>query len=93
MTALLEVRDLSTVFHLRSGDVRVVNDVSYRVEQGRSLAIVGESGCGKSISALSVMRLVPSPGDVVAGQVLFNGIDYCASRIRRYRQSVGGTSR
>jgi len=75
MSALLEVRDLSTVFRLRSGNVRAVDGVSYRVEAGRSLAIVGESGCGKSVSALSVMGLVPAPGEIVGGQVLFKGRD------------------
>jgi len=73
MSALLEVRELSTVFHLRSGNVRAVDRVSYVVEEGRSLAIVGESGCGKSVGALSVMGLVPPPGKVVGGQVLFEG--------------------
>jgi len=75
MTALLEVRDLMTVFHLRAGKVRAVNGASFSVDQGRSLAIVGESGCGKSVSALSVMRLVPAPGEILGGQVLFNGVN------------------
>jgi oligopeptide/dipeptide ABC transporter ATP-binding protein len=75
MSALLEVRDLSTVFRVQAGDVRAVDRVSYRIEEGRSLAIVGESGCGKSVGALSVMGLVPSPGEVVGGQILFKGRD------------------
>ena len=75
MTTLLEVRELSTVFRLRAGTVRAVNGVSFSIDKGRSLAIVGESGCGKSASALSVMRLVPSPGEIIGGQVLFDGLD------------------
>jgi oligopeptide/dipeptide ABC transporter ATP-binding protein len=75
VTALLDVRELSTVFRLQAGTVRAVNGVSFSINKGRSLAIVGESGCGKSASALSVMRLVPPPGEIVGGQVLFNGVD------------------
>jgi oligopeptide/dipeptide ABC transporter ATP-binding protein len=55
--------------------VRAVNGVSVIIDEGRSLAIVGESGCGKSATALSVTRLVPSPGEIVGGRVLFNGVD------------------
>jgi oligopeptide/dipeptide ABC transporter ATP-binding protein len=78
VTALLDVRELSTVFRLQAGTVRAVNGVSFSINKGRSLAIVGESGCGKSASVLSVMRLVPPPGEVVGGQVLFNGVDLLA---------------
>lgn len=71
MTSLLEVRNLTTVFHTRTGDVRAVDDVSYSLEAGESLAIVGESGSGKSVGALSLMGLVPPPGKVERGEVLF----------------------
>ena len=75
MSTVLDVRGLSTEFCLQSGNVRVVDDMSFRIDKGRSLAIVGESGCGKSISALSIMGLVPPPGKVTGGQALFNGND------------------
>jgi len=74
--ALLDVRDLKTVFDTEGGVVRAVDGVSFSVEPGRTLGIVGESGCGKSVSAMSVMRLVPSPpGRIEGGQVLWKGQD------------------
>ena len=73
---LLEIRDLETQFQTPDGIVRAVNKVSYTVEEGEFVGVVGESGCGKSVSALSIMGLVPSPpGNVVGGQVLFDGQD------------------
>ncbi len=73
---LLEIKDLETHFQTPDGVVKAVNKVSYTVEEGEFVGIVGESGCGKSVSALSIMRLVPSPpGNVVGGQVIFDGQD------------------
>ncbi len=73
---LLEVEDLRTWFFTRDGVVRAVDGVSFRVMPGETLAIVGESGCGKSVTALSVMRLVPSPpGRIVSGAIRFEGRD------------------
>jgi len=73
---LLQVRDLRTEFVTRDGVVKAVNGISYDLEQGETLAIVGESGCGKSVSALSIMRLVPQPpGRIGGGKVIFNGQD------------------
>src|SRR5437868_12650395 len=74
-TALLEVRDLCTQFPTRDGLVRAVEGVSFRVERGETLGIVGESGAGKSVTALSVMRLLQPPGRITAGQVLYRGRD------------------
>ena len=74
MTSLLDIQDLRTYFETESGLVKAVDGVSYSVEAGETLAIVGESGCGKSVTALSVMRLVPTPpGRIVGGKVLFKG--------------------
>jgi peptide/nickel transport system ATP-binding protein len=70
---LLEVRDLQTFFSTRAGLVRAVDGVSFYLDRGELLALVGESGCGKSITALSIMRLVSPPGKTVAGEVLFEG--------------------
>ncbi|MSP79044.1 MAG: ABC transporter ATP-binding protein [Dehalococcoidia bacterium] len=76
MATLLEVKDLRTHFFTPEGVVKSVDGVSYDVQEGETLAIVGESGCGKSVSALSVMRLVATPpGKIVGGQVLFEGQD------------------
>src|SRR5258708_6265819 len=76
MAALLEVKDLRTEFRTADGTVRAVNGVSYSLQQGETLGIVGESGCGKSVSALSIMRLIPQPpGRIVGGEVIFEGKD------------------
>jgi peptide/nickel transport system ATP-binding protein len=76
MTPLLEVRDLRTDFHTDDGVFRAVDGVSFAIDRGRSLGIVGESGCGKSVSALSIMGLVPQPpGKIVSGEIRFEGTD------------------
>jgi peptide/nickel transport system ATP-binding protein len=73
---VLDVKDLQTVFFTNSGLFKAVDSLSFKVRRGETLAIVGESGCGKSVSALSVMRLVPDPpGRIVGGKVLFEGKD------------------
>jgi oligopeptide/dipeptide ABC transporter ATP-binding protein len=73
---LLEVRNLKTHFVTRSGVVRAVDDVSWDVGESETVALVGESGCGKSVSALSIMRLVAGPsGQIVGGEILFKGRD------------------
>jgi peptide/nickel transport system ATP-binding protein len=75
-TPLLEIEDLQTHFFTRDGVVRAVDGVSYAVEAGETLAVVGESGCGKSVTALSILRLVPSPpGRIVGGAIRFEGVD------------------
>jgi peptide/nickel transport system ATP-binding protein len=75
-TPLLEVVGLKTHFFTREGIIRAVDDVSFTVHAGETVAIVGESGCGKSVSALSILRLVASPhGRIVAGSVRFEGRD------------------
>jgi oligopeptide transport system ATP-binding protein len=76
MATLLEVRDLRTHFFTPEGVVKAVDGVSYAVEEGETLSLVGESGCGKSVSALSIMRLVPNPpGRTIGGEVVFDGQD------------------
>ena len=68
---LLKVSNLKTVFHTDSGVVNAVNDVSFSVERGKTVGIVGESGCGKSITGLSLLQLVPNPGRIENGKILF----------------------
>jgi peptide/nickel transport system ATP-binding protein len=76
---VLDVKGLQTVFFTNSGLFRAVDDVSFHVKRGETLAIVGESGCGKSVSALSIMRLVPNPpGRIVGGSIMLEGTDILA---------------
>jgi peptide/nickel transport system ATP-binding protein len=92
---ILDVKSLKTVFFTPSGLFKAVDDVSFNVRRGETLAIVGESGCGKSVSALSIMRLVPDPpGKIVGGSVTLEGTDLLAldeedmRRIRGNRMSM-----
>ena len=74
MAKLLELEDLKTQFFTTAGTVKAVDGVSYDVEKGETVGIVGESGCGKSVSALSILRLIPDPpGKIVGGKILFMG--------------------
>src|SRR5436305_14272604 len=76
MPPLLQVKDLKTYFYTDEGIVKAVDGVTYDVQEGETLALVGESGCGKSISALSLLKLIPiPPGRIVSGEVLFDGED------------------
>ena len=76
MATLLEVRDLKTHFFTLDGVVKAVDGVSYDLNEGETLGLVGESGCGKSVSALSVMRLIPDPpGKIVSGEIFLDGED------------------
>ncbi len=72
---LLDIRGLKTHFDTREGVVKAVDEVSFHINRGEVLGLVGESGCGKSVTSLSIMGLIPHPGEVVAGQVFFDGKD------------------
>ena len=73
---LLEVRNLSTHFFTADGVVHAVDDISFELGYGETLGLVGESGCGKSVTALSLTRLVPDPpGKIVSGEIFFEGVD------------------
>lgn len=72
---LLEVNHLKTEFELKHGTVTAVNDISFQIKKGEILAVVGESGCGKSVTSLSVMGLLQPPGHITQGEILFNGED------------------
>lgn len=73
--SLLDVQGLSVIFETELGTARAVDSLSYSIEKGTVLGIVGESGCGKSVSSMSVLRLVSPPGKIVAGKILFEGQD------------------
>ncbi len=76
MAKLLEINDLQTYFFTEEGVVRAVDGVSWSVDEGETLGLVGESGCGKSVTALSILRLIPDPpGRIVGGEILFEGMD------------------
>ena len=72
---LLTVNNLATHFHLSSGLLKAVDGVDFSLDEGETLALVGESGCGKSVTAYSIMRLVSPPGRIVSGEIVFNGAD------------------
>jgi peptide/nickel transport system ATP-binding protein len=89
MAHLLEVRNLQTHFPTRAGLVRAVDGVSFHLDRGELLGLVGESGCGKSMTALSVMRLIAPPGQIVNGEILFDGKDLLKLSESEMRQMRG----
>src|SRR5215467_2620078 len=86
---LLDVKNLKTYFFTDEGMVRAVDGVDLYIEKGETLGVVGESGCGKSVTALSIMRLIPTPpGRIVEGQINYSGrnlLDLNASEMRKVR--------
>ena len=89
MSHLLEVKNLQTHFPTRGGLVKAVNDVSFHIDAGELVGLVGESGCGKSITALSVMRLIAPPGKIVGGSISFKGEDLLKASDDRLREMRG----
>ena len=88
---LLKVRDLETHFKTPDGTVHAVNGVSFHIKEGETLGVVGESGCGKSVTMLSCLRLIPSPpGKVVAGEAIFRGQDLLKMSAEEIRHVRGG---
>lgn len=91
MKKLLEVKNLRTVFHTEDGLVKAVNGVSYSMDKGEVLGVVGESGCGKSVHALSIMRLIQiPPGEISDGEILFEGVDLLGLNEKTMRHVRGG---
>src|SRR5437762_8031942 len=87
---LLEISDLNVAFELSRGEVRPVRDVSLTIHPGQTVAVVGEAGCGKSVTAMSILRLIPSPpGKVLGGRILFEGRDLLALSEREMRTVRG----
>ncbi len=89
MRELLKVRDLEVVFPTPEGVVRAVNGVSFSIRGRETVGLVGESGCGKSVTALSTLGLVPPPGRIVGGEVRFRGMDLLRARSSELRRIRG----
>src|SRR5947199_2209082 len=89
MTDLLEVKNLETHFPTKAGLVKSVNGVSFTIKEGELLGLVGESGCGKSITALSVMGLISPPGKIAGGSVKFKCEELTTASRERLRQIHG----
>ena len=91
MDDILRVRGLETQFRTRNGTIHAVNGVSFSIREGETLGIVGESGCGKTVSMMSMLGLIPTPpGKVVAGEAQFEGVDLLKlsnDQMRMYRGS------
>jgi oligopeptide/dipeptide ABC transporter ATP-binding protein len=86
---ILEVKNLKTYFYTEEGVVKAVDDVSFSVPKGQTLGVVGESGCGKSVTAMSITRLVSPPGRVVGGEILLNGRNLAALAEQEMRKVRG----
>ena len=83
MAPLLQVKDLRTSFFTSDGEVRAVDGVTFDIEDGKTVGLVGESGCGKSVTALSIIRLLPKDtGRITGGEILYRGKNLAASRTR-----------
>ncbi|MCR8995195.1 ABC transporter ATP-binding protein [Brevibacillus laterosporus] len=90
MERILEVKDLHVSFHTYAGEVKAVRGVNFHVNKGEAVAIVGESGCGKSVTAQSLMKLIPTPpGEYKQGQILFNGQDII-KKTKKEMESIRG---
>lgn len=90
MEALLEIRDLRTFFQTEEGVARAVDGVSFRIGRGETVGLVGESGCGKSVTALSIMRLVPDPpGRIIGGEIFLDGRNLLALTEKEMRKVRG----
>lgn len=87
--SILEVNRLNTSFFTDDGEVPAVSDVSFYIQPGEILGVVGESGCGKSVTSLSVMDLIPRPGKIVSGNIKFKGEELTKASQRRLRQIRG----
>src|SRR5205814_9530684 len=87
--ALLEVKDLRTSFHTEDGSVGAVDGVSFSIEKGQTLGIVGESGCGKSVTCLTIMGLNPKRNTISSGEALWKGKNLLTAKQRELREIRG----
>ncbi|MBC7419355.1 MAG: ABC transporter ATP-binding protein [Bdellovibrio sp.] len=90
MNPVVQVKDLETTFFLKSGPFKAVNRISYEINQGETLGIVGESGCGKSVTSFSLMKLIEKPGMVTNGEFLLNGRNILTLKDREIEDVRGG---
>lgn len=88
--ALLDIRDLTTYFFTEDGVVKAVDHVDLKINRGEVLGLVGESACGKSTLALSIMRLILSPGKIIEGKIIFSGKDLLELNDSEMRHVRGG---
>ena len=86
---LLKVANLSTSFFIDAGEVKAVRGLSFSIDEGQTLGLVGESGCGKSVTALSILGLVPYPGKIVEGEILYKEKDICKFSDKELQQLRG----
>lgn len=87
---VLDVRDLETTFFLKSGPFKAVNRLSYSINKGETLGIVGESGCGKSVTSFSLMKLIASPGEITYGSAKLNNVDLVQQSAQQMEDIRGG---
>jgi peptide/nickel transport system ATP-binding protein len=86
---LLDIQGLTTHFFTRAGVIKAIDNLSLRLQKGRVLGLVGESGCGKTVTALSILNLVPPPGKIISGKIIFEGRDLLALSDREMRSIRG----
>ena len=89
MLPLLEIKDLRTAFDTAQGSIKAVDGVTLKINSGETLGIVGESGCGKTILSLSIMRLLPANGRIINGEILFSGRDLLKTSAEEMRALRG----
>ena len=90
MAELIKVRDLRTSFFTPEGEVRAIDGISFEIGEGKTLGLVGESGCGKSVTSLSIMRLIASPpGKIVGGEIFYRGRDLLKLKNEQMRKIRG----
>lgn len=89
MENLLEVKDLKTYFYTSNGIVKAVDGVSFNVKPGKTLGIVGESGCGKSITSMSILKLIEKPGKIVEGSITFDNKNIVGMEDKEIREIRG----
>lgn len=86
--ALLEVKRLKTYFKIMRGYVKAVDDISFELEKGEAIGLAGESGCGKTTTALSILRILPSNGEIVGGEILFSGNEITKMSEDKFRKDI-----
>ena len=89
MTAVLKVKDLQTYFYTKEETIKAVNGVSFDLWAGETFGLVGESGCGKSVTCRSIVRLIRPPGEIIGGSVYYNGVELNRLSEKKMREIRG----